>query len=492
MNRSGIAPTVSGMARSVLPVVALLALAVSCGDDPDGRGLPIIRATSGAAPTGAEMAATSPMVDDKMMYRPVDWNFVVGDLPALDSPAWAWVLRGGARPSESQLSSLADYFDIAGGFTERTEGAGESWEYTTWMAGSTDGSKPSINVSNDAMLSWWYSEGYGEVVAVAGCALPPEVQPADSSVPVSEPLVASEPCGPPMDPPAGVPSKAEAIDKFRDMVRALGYSADDMAIDAWADDWAASVTGWLKLDGVRSPMSMSASYGENGTLTWASGVLAAPEKFAEYPRIGTKAALERMTKEYNAPWTGGPMMRSGAVAIDAMPIEPVSPDSMPPDSVPVNTMPVDTMPVEPETITVAIEGVEEELVYVWSEDGAVYLVPGYAFLATQDGYQSRYLVSAMPDAYVQQAAPSEVVTTDDGTTGSGSIDDSSGVDVPAGAEQELVGLSEKDAVARAESQGWLVRVVSRDGEDFAVTADYSSARVNLTIVKDAVTAVYVG
>ncbi|MBU3688616.1 MAG: hypothetical protein B7C54_10875 [Acidimicrobiales bacterium mtb01] len=487
------------MVRHVLPIVSVLALVAACGDDPDGANPPIIRATGGAAMAGTEMAGNSPMVGDKMMYRPVDWNFVFGgDLPALDSPAWAWVLAADPRPTDEKLRFLVDYFDIAGDFAERTEGVGEPWEYTTWMAGSADGSEASINVSSDAMLSWWYSKGYGPVVSAPGCVVPPEiaVDPAAVDPAAGDSTIASSdltmPCGSPVEPPAieppvGVPSKDEAIAKFREMAVAFGYSADDLAIDAWADDWSASVTGWVRLDGVRSPLSMSASYGENGELTWASGVLAEPEKFAEYPRVGTTAALERMTNEYNGMWTGtgGPMARGGGIAIEPA-IEPMPVDSLPVDSMPA----IDTVPIEPETITVTIEAVEEELVYVWSEDGSVYLVPGYAFLATQDGYESRYLVSAMPDEYVQQAETPGDVTVD--TAVPGPDDAHSGVDVPKGAEKDLVGLAEKAAVEAAESQGWVVRVVARDGEEFPITMDYSTARVNLTVVDGVVTEVYVG
>ena len=490
MTRLTASRTVTHMVRHVLPIVSMIALVAACGDDPDGANPPIIRATGGTAMAGAEMAANSPMVGDKMMYRPVEWKFVIGgDLPALDSPAWAWVLAADPRPSDDSLRFLVDYFDISGEFAERTEGVGEPWEYTTWMAGSTDGSEPSINVSSDAMLSWWYSAGFGNVTAMPECVLPEPVDPAvsgDASSAVAEPAVTPMPCAP-VEPPVGVPSKDEAIATFREMAAAFGYSADDLEIDAWADDWNASVTGWVRLDGVRSPMSMSASYGENGELTWASGVLATPQKFAEYPRVGTSAAIERMTNEYNGMWTGtgGPMARGGGVAIEpAIAVDVTTGPVIEP------MPPVDSVPVEPETITVTIEGVEEELVYVWSEDGAVYLVPGYAFLATQDGYESRYLVSAMPDEYVQQAEVPGDVTVDTGVPGTdGSV---TGVDVPKGAEQDLVGLTEKAAVEAAESQGWVARVVARDGEEFPITMDYSTARVNLTVVDDIVTEVYVG
>lgn len=62
-------------------------------------------------------------------------------------------------------------------------------------------------------------------------------------------------------------------------------------------------------------------------------------------------------------------------------------------------------------------------------------------------------------------------------------------DTSAGA---LVGLTEKVATTCAENEGWNVRIVAKDGEEYMVTADYRSDRVNLTIVNDVVTAVNVG
>ena len=264
-------------------------------------------------------------------------------------------------------------------------------------------------------------------------------------------------------------------------------------VEAYADDWSAGVTGWLKVGGVRSSVVVQASFGENGELTWAGGVLSRPEKFAEYPRIGTKAALERLTAQYNGAWvgTGGPMVRAADEAIavgEPMPGSVATGTALPPDSIPTATLPVDTMPQPVETLTVDVERVEEELVFVWGADGSVYLVPGYAFVANQDGYESRYTVSAVPDEFVQQAdAPvSDTVSPPAEST------PTVGEKVPSGAEQTLVGLSEREAIAQAEANGWAVRVVSRDGVDLPVTMDYSESRVNLAIDADKVVRVHIG
>jgi len=56
----------------------------------------------------------------------------------------------------------------------------------------------------------------------------------------------------------------------------------------------------------------------------------------------------------------------------------------------------------------------------------------------------------------------------------------------------LIGLTESDAESCATSLGWVFRVGERDGEGFALTADYSQQRVTVSVANDLVTAVVVG
>jgi hypothetical protein len=58
--------------------------------------------------------------------------------------------------------------------------------------------------------------------------------------------------------------------------------------------------------------------------------------------------------------------------------------------------------------------------------------------------------------------------------------------------QLLVGFAEADAEKCAADLGWAYRVGSLDGEDFALTADYSEQRVTVTITLAVVTAISVG
>ena len=56
----------------------------------------------------------------------------------------------------------------------------------------------------------------------------------------------------------------------------------------------------------------------------------------------------------------------------------------------------------------------------------------------------------------------------------------------------LVGLLEADAEKCAADLAWAYRVGSRDGETFALPADYSQQRVTVTITLGVVTAISVG
>ena len=56
----------------------------------------------------------------------------------------------------------------------------------------------------------------------------------------------------------------------------------------------------------------------------------------------------------------------------------------------------------------------------------------------------------------------------------------------------LIGFTESDAESCAANLGWAFRVGERDGESFAVTADYSQQRVTVSVTNDLVTAVAVG
>jgi hypothetical protein len=477
-----------------LTVFALFAVS-SCGDDPDASGPPILvlSAANGggwseSAPAASDMAGA----DGKMMWN-YQQNFTAAaDLPALDSNAPSYTLTAGDASTDS-LNALKAAFGVTKDFVaqDATQGGG-------YLAGNYDGTTATLYVGSDAMRYWSYSPAWDQSsISSRPCIMEDAV--ATSDIPTTD--VAKEICAEPVA-PENVPTKAEAEELFAATMTALGVNNDDLILDSYSDEWGANVTGYLKIDGVRSPLSWSVGYGADASITWASGVFADVQDGASYPRIGTAAAIERLNSQQAGNW-GGPMVRGGvtydtAVASDiaATPVpEPASSDV----EAAVTTEPAtsDAAPTldapAPEIQEVSIIGVEEELVTLYGADGSIYLVPGYTFIAAEDeyGYAGRYTVSALPDEYMQVAdAVNEVPLSIAPETAAPAVDPAVDPDMSVAQDvaDSVVGMSEAEATKTAEAKGLTVRVGSRDGEDFALTMDYRTDRVTLTVIADKVTA----
>jgi hypothetical protein len=517
------------MKKIIVPALTVFTLfAVACGDDPDASGPPILRIAGGVSSdrnsADSSLVGAPESSGDKMMWMGQQYFTAVSDLPALDSDAPSYVISA-SDVARRDLNSLREVFAIKDEFVAQDANMGGGYlagEYNT-------GDLPTMYVSADVTHYWSYQAPWSRSMTDVGCAIPPVAE--------GDTVTSVEPCSVPT-PPENVPSAAQAEDLFEQMLKDLGLKPKDFITESYADDWNASVTGYLTIDGVRTSLSWSASYGADAELVWASGVLAEVTQAADYPRIGTAQGIERLNNDQQYGW-GGPMARGGiayddmavtsvdeAVASPGAPralaqgIEPVSEELI---GVTVDTAPetlAGTVDTQPETlegtvdiieeyervIEIEIVAVEEELLSLYGADGEIYLVPGYAFLAAQEsGYTPRYLVSALPDEFIEQAGTDsvDVPTTDvmeppvPETITPGSIDPGGPVvDAATGITQEaadtLLAMTEAEATKMAASNGWVVRVGQRDDEMFALTKDYRLDRVTLTIVADEVTKVDVG
>jgi len=486
------------MRKILVPALAVFALFAvsSCGDDPDASGPPIlVLATGGAwsstAPAASDMSSSEGM-DEKMMWGYQQHLTAAADLPALDSDARVYTLVAGDVSTES-LNALKEAFDVTADFVaqDADQGGGYlSGNYTT---------TPTLYVGSDAMRYWSYSPAWEQ----SPMSSRPCIIDSDTTyVPTSDvPAPIAEICAEPVA-PENVPTKAEAEALFAATMTVLGINNEDLVLDSYSDEWGANVNGYLKIDGIRSPLSWNVGYGADATISWASGVFADVQDGASYPRIGTAAAIERLNSQQVGNW-GGPMVRGGfayepAVASDVEAAVTTAPATS--DVVTTEVMPLIDTP-EPVVQEVSIVGVEEELVTLYGADGSIYLVPGYTFIAAEDeyGYAGRYTVSALPDEYMQVSdAVNEVPMTeapvDDTAVEEPSVDPAVDPDMSVAQDvaDTVLGMSEAEATQTAEAKGLTVRVGSRDGEDFALTMDYRSDRVTLTVKADKVTAVTVG
>ena len=506
------------MKKIIVPALTVFTLfAVACGDDPDASGPPILRIAGGVSSdrnsADSSLTGAPESSGDKMMWMGQQHFTAVGDLPSLDTDAPSYVISA-SDVAKRDLNSLLKVFSIKDEFVAQDANMGGGFlagEYNT-------GDSPTMYVSADAMHYWSYQAPWSRSMTDVGCAIPPVAE--------GDTVPSVESCSVPT-PPENVPSAAQAEDLFDQMLKDLGLKPKDFITESYADEWNASVTGYLTIDGVRTSLSWSASYGADAELVWASGVLAEVTQAADYPRIGTAQGIERLNNDQQYGW-GGPMARGGVVYDDmavaspgapralAQGIEPVSeevvgvtvdaePEIMP---MTVTTEPetlegtVDSPPIAQEMPVIEIEivAVEEELLSLYGADGEIYLVPGYAFLAAEEsGWTPRYSVSALPDEFIEEASIDiDVPTTDvTETPVPETIDPSNPVvdaeiEITQEAADTLLGMAEGDATKMAANNGWGVRVGQRDDEMFALTKDYRMDRVTLTIVADEVTKVDVG
>ncbi len=328
--------------RRVMLALAAVAFGMSaCGDSSTSTGSPSTTIVAGVKPAVIKIAGTgstrgvsaaaeaAPAADagagsagntaSKIYAANVDYVYD-GETPTFDGPAGAWYFPVGAAPSDEQLRSLGAAF----GFTDAPRTLPED-QGGGWAFGATDGTGAGLQVSPSATLDWWYYPAPGVVTPVESCAVAvesavdpsadPAVDPAadPGAVPAPPAVAPPEPCPAPT-PPGGVPNEADALAKARDLFTAIGLDLTGYDLAVMGDEWGRTVTITQLLDGHRSPVAQSVGYGENGTVTWAGGVLGTPVRSADYPRVTVADAVQRLNDQ-SAAW--GPLVRGAAIDLPA-------------------------------------------------------------------------------------------------------------------------------------------------------------------------------
>ncbi len=496
-----------------------------------------VKIAGGGAVNASATPEAAPAADGRMAtdmiapYRVV--TFVPGDLPALPGNDVGYVFQAGASVTAEQVAALAAGLGVVGE-PVRVDDGYSVW----WRVGPDDGTAPMVSVYEDAQLSWNYNAAWATQTATTGCAIaePAVVDPAgDLSVGsdaagAGTDAVAVAPT--PIDtrceqpaPPNGVPTADEAVARVQQLMTAVGLDPATFTFEPYADEWFASVSAVEQLDGAYAARRFDAGFGAEGVLQYASGQLAVPSQVGPYPLVDLDTAIARLNDQsgFYGGYGGGGGVRDIAVmdsdmavartetapavgapvAVDVVEPDPGSdpavggsipgeslpvaePLPMPVDEVPVDEVPVD-MP-EPEAVTVTLVDVQADVWWAWDVDGTVWLLPAYRFIGDDGGW---YTVPAVTDEFlvqVDQPTPEPLpadpatppasepgappVSADPGTPTEPAIFDTSQLD-------GSVGLALDEFTKLAESMGATVRVVERDGESLAVTADFSTSRVNV-------------
>ncbi|MEY2444929.1 MAG: hypothetical protein QOE00_1509, partial [Ilumatobacteraceae bacterium] len=438
----------------------------ACGDPnttaPLANQPKVIQLASATARDSVAMApATAGAADSKIAsIAPTDFVYD-GQLPDLSGSAASWYFAPGQQPDLDRVAKLAASFGVTGNVrTVPSEQGGG------WAVGPEDYSGPVLTVGSDGMLSWWLSAapavvsssgcavvggsstsagGSGTAIAVAGPAdtAPAGTTPVDGTTPVAGtmPVDGTVPeCATPQ-PPAGVPTKDEALAKAKELFASWGYDLTSYTFDdPYADEWSASVNASLTLGGMKAPINISVGFGANATITWASGTLATPQRGADYPTVGTAAGLERLKTQQNQ-YVGmsdtGIMRASGQGTLDTtvavtavagttpvgalgtvepqaagsgMAIAAPGPAAVAPDISPIcqTDAAVSCGPINTDPITVTLNSVKNDLTMVWATDQTIWLLPAYTFGSADGG---AYTVLAVADSFIQQPVAEPGSTT---------------------------------------------------------------------------------
>jgi hypothetical protein len=524
--------------RAVLAAVVVVLGLSACGDPntttPLADGPKVIELASGQAGSGAAeaapAAATIDAADTKMaFFGPTEFVYD-GELPALDAPAGSWFFATGQQPDLDRVAQLAAALGVEGDVRALPEDQGGGW-----AAGPLDYSGAVLTVSSDGMLSWWLSAAptasvapaiaCGEVFPVepdAGTGTAGSSGAATDVVAATTPAVAVAPdvavpdCSAPTpapQPPAGVPTKDEALAKARQLFADWGYDVDSYEFDVpYADEWGASVNASLLLEGMKAPIMLSVGFGENGVVTYASGSLATPERGDDYPTIGAAAGLERLKTQQNQ-YIGldsiSARSATGVAAIDVAPADVAIAPDVPSTDLPCEpeAARADCAPTKVEPVTVTLNSVRADLIMQWAADNTIWLLPAYSFGSAEGGF---YTVIAVDDAYIQEVDPpiaisEPAVTALPGSGGaiptpdtvpavpaSTCLSDTALTVPPASIEQiadTVVGHCLADAEAIAKTFRYELRVVTLDGVSQAVTDDINPNRINVVVDNDTVTSV---
>ena len=515
--------------RAVVAALAAAALLAACGTEEPASSPPTSGAGAMRPPVAVEALDTAggsagaaageearqmstdaaATADISTMPAFGGFTFEVGEgLPELPANATAYEFPPGAEADESTVAALAEALGVGA----PPEPVDDETTGLLWRAGPDDGTAPSLGVSRDPQLSWYYSGAWADQPGMVCREVEPAVslldEPADPSLEsttASTSLIGgdavagdvgagTDPCVAP-EPPAGVPTAAEAEARANDLLTSLGEEPGAYELETYADEWSASVVAWPSLDGVRSPMSWGFGFGGEGVLQWANGSLAEPVPAGPYPLVDLETAVARLTAQ-NAPLAArdlplvdvaepAPDEATGTGSADAAAASTVAPDAPVAIDPPVpGTDPAVT--VEP-TVAILVD-VRPDLWWTWDADGSVWLLPAYTFTDTED---RQHTVPAVTDEFLRIADTPDDAPTDTPTETAVPAEPPA-TDVPAPSSVDpaaVIGLTVDEATKVLAGGGLTLRVVREDGVDLIVTEDFSETRVNVAVDAGTVTEV---
>ncbi|MFF2271132.1 hypothetical protein ACFVTX_02600 [Agromyces sp. NPDC058136] len=375
---AGSSTSASNLASSAAPPISLQGVNGANG------------AANGAAidaSAGAPEMATG--FDQKMMggamdsmIAPYGWGrnvFSASGLSSQAGTAGGYAYDSSASGTEARIAALAAELGVEGEPVLRDG---------NWVVGPQDGTAPSLSVSLDGTLGFWFNDPAAnpwncEVVPFVGEATTEGTEPVAPVDPI-------EPC----EPSGTAPGEAAAVDALRSLIAATG--ADPAAFEFSSETWEGSPTryaqAWPVIDGQRLDRGWSLELAEGGVVS-ASGQLAEIIGIGDYPIVSEQEGFERLSDpRFGAQMTAMPFAaREGGDAVVEEWVPPTAPPATPGNGAKVS------WPVNEVEIVEARLGLTTQ----WQPDGSVLVVPAYEFTDAEGGTWS---VIAVADSALDFAA----------------------------------------------------------------------------------------
>lgn len=315
-----------------------------------------------------------------MMPNPFSYEYVAGaGLSNEEGVGHVYKIALTGDP-QNILKSVAKLFNISGSVKENREQYEGQEEYVWYSVGSDDYTSKNASITWSGTGNWWYSD--------------PAAYPEQKCLDYETGDDGEKWCSAYEEQKATpnlLPSKSEIISQALKIFSATGLnvSANDLTI--YSDEWGASASASLKINGQDTPIEWSVGWGSNGKLSYASGNSVKLVDQGEFKTISAKASVSRMGdwrysgavassiwEKYQAPVVAyDGLARDADIAVG----EPNSTDGD--STVGGETTPAETTEPTPEVVTIKVNKAHSVLMMIWDSNGDAWLVPGYVLIGSE-------------------------------------------------------------------------------------------------------------
>lgn len=425
-----------GFAGAGLVTASVMVLALAVGVQQQ----PLIKLGNSSGGAASEALASG---DRAMMYNPFRYEYVAGAALSNErgrGSVYELALTGSPR---EKLAELAGRFGFSGeivrdewstaenpSFSISEEnrylsiywGGTGSWNFSSWSDSWGGCSEP---YEGDVGLGGEVAPD-AAVVAPDTAVVEPETDEASAEGAGSAPIDRGI-CEWSLTPtPELIPTRAEITRQALDLFAATGLEVSAADLRIYRDEWGASASAALRVDGEATGVEWYVGWGSNGEISYATGHSVSPIARGEFRTISPVAAVERLgdwrwygsaASEIYEQFYGTGRERGVATSMPAEAgDQPMADDGLAVDggeSAEESEVPaqkpetdVDIMPVFPEgeeqVITVTVESAQAVMLTIYDANGAAWLVPGY-LMFNSEGYFDT--VIALEDGVIELPEP---------------------------------------------------------------------------------------